>query len=152
MVNPWTVNAGEISASVSRSRREFLRSLIGAACARPFLSVAAPPSVSRLQSSARRAIVVTFGGGCRDEETLTPLGQQNVPYLLGELLPKGTFFTHVENRGILGHYVATASLTTIGVYETFDNFAAVPPQSPTAFEYFRKDLKRPLQDAWAVAP
>lgn len=95
--------------------------------------------------------MVTFGGGCRDEEVLTPMGQQNVPYLLRELLPQGTFFTHVENRGILGHYVATASLTT-GVYETFDNFASVPPQSPTVFEYFRKDLKRPLHDAWAVAP
>jgi len=57
----------------------------------------------------------------------------------------------VINRGILGHYVATASLAT-GVYETFDNFAAVPPDHPTVFEYFRKDLNRPLYDAWVVAP
>jgi hypothetical protein len=55
------------------------------------------------------------------------------------------------NRGILGHYVATASLAT-GVYETFNNFATVPPENPTVFEYFRKDLKRPLHDAWVVAP
>jgi hypothetical protein len=149
MAEPWTIKTDEISASVSRSRREFLRSLTGAACYRPAMSVSAP--ASGLQSRAQRAIVVTFGGGCRDEEVLTPQGQQNVPYLLGELLPQGTFFTHVENRGILGHYVATASLTT-GVYETFDNFAAVPPQSPTVFEYFRKDLKRPMHDAWVVAP
>ncbi len=151
MANPWTAKASEISAAVARSRREFLRSLTGAALYRPSFSVSAPPSAYGWQSPARRAIVVTFGGGCRDEETLTPLGQQNVPYLLRELLPQGTFFTHVENRGILGHYVATASLTT-GVYETFDNFAAVPPQSPTVFEYFRKDLKRPSHDAWVVAP
>jgi hypothetical protein len=51
----------------------------------------------------------------------------------------------------LGHYVATASLAT-GVYETFNNFAAVPPDHPTVFEYFRKDLKRPPTDAWVVAP
>lgn len=151
MAEPWTVKTDKISASVSRNRREFLRSLTGAACYQPLWSVSTSQSSSVLQSRARRAIVVTFGGGCRDEEVLTPHGQQNVPYLLGELLPKGTFFTQVENRGILGHYVATASLTT-GVYETFDNFAAVPPHSPTVFEYFRKDLKRPLQDAWAVAP
>jgi hypothetical protein len=155
MADPWTVQAGKISEAVSRSRREFLRSLTGAACYRPSMSisgsVSAPPSASGWQRRAQRAIVVTFGGGCRDEETLTPQGQQNVPYLLRELLPQGTFFTHVENRGILGHYVATASLTT-GVYETFDNFASVPPQSPTVFEYFRKDLKRPLHDAWVVAP
>mgnify|MGYP001547555708 FL=1 len=55
------------------------------------------------------------------------------------------------NAGILGHYVATASLAT-GVYETFDNFSAVPPQHPTVFEYFRKDLKRPSSDTWVVAP
>jgi hypothetical protein len=47
--------------------------------------------------------------------------------------------------------VATASLAT-GVYETFNNFAAVAPENPTIFEYFRKDLKRPASDAWVVAP
>jgi hypothetical protein len=47
--------------------------------------------------------------------------------------------------------VATASLAT-GVYETLNNFSAVPPEHPTVFEYFRKDLKRPSSDAWVVAP
>ena len=78
-------------------------------------------------------------------------GQENIPHLMRELIPQATFFTQVVNRGILGHYVATASLAT-GVYETFNNFAAVSPQSPTVFEYFRKDLKRPSSDAWVVAP
>jgi hypothetical protein len=57
----------------------------------------------------------------------------------------------VVNHGILGHYVATASLAT-GAYETFNNFAAVAPENPTVFEYYRKDLKRPSSDAWVVAP
>ena len=56
-----------------------------------------------------------------------------------------------RNQGILGHYVATASLAT-GVYETLNNFSAVAPEHPTVFEYFRKDLKRPSSDAWVVAP
>jgi hypothetical protein len=55
------------------------------------------------------------------------------------------------NDGILGHYVATASLAT-GVYETINNFAALPPEHPTVFEYYRKDLRRPASDAWVVAP
>ncbi len=80
-----------------------------------------------------------------------PDGQENIPHLLKELIPRSTFFTQVVNRGILGHYVATASLAT-GVYETFDNFAAVAPENPTVFEYFRKDLNRPANDAWVVAP
>jgi hypothetical protein len=100
---------------------------------------------------AKKTVVVTFGGGARDEETFMPEGQQNIPHLLSELIPQATFFTQVINRGILGHYVATASLAT-GVYETFNNFAAVPPEHPTVFEYFRKDLKRPASDAWVVAP
>ena len=78
-------------------------------------------------------------------------GQENIPHLMSELIPQASFFTQVVNRGILGHYVATASLAT-GVYETFNNFAAVSPESPTVFEYFRKDLKRPSADAWVVAP
>jgi hypothetical protein len=67
------------------------------------------------------------------------------------LIPQSSFFTQVTNRGILGHYVATASLAT-GVYETLNNFSAVPPANPTVFEYFRKDLGRPVSDAWVVAP
>ena len=38
------------------------------------------------------------------------------------------------------------------MYETINNFASLPPEHPTAFEYFRKDLKRPASDAWVVAP
>ncbi|MDQ2900927.1 MAG: hypothetical protein M3Y07_14185 [Acidobacteriota bacterium] len=106
---------------------------------------------ARVVPRGAKAVVVTFGGGARDEETFMPDGQENIPHLLTELLPRATFFTQVVNRGILGHYVATASLAT-GVYETFNNFAAVPPANPTVFEYFRRDLKRPATDAWVIAP
>jgi hypothetical protein len=112
-------------------------------------SVAPVPALAL--PGARKVVVVTFGGGARDEETFQPDGQENIPHLLKDLLPRATFFSQVINRGILGHYVATASLAT-GAYETFNNFAAVPPDNPTVFEYFRKDLKRPGTDAWVVAP
>lgn len=99
----------------------------------------------------RKVVVVTFGGGARDDETFSLDGQENIPHLLSDLIPHATFFSQVVNRGILGHYVATASLAT-GVYETFNNFAAVSPEHPTVFEYFRRDLKRPATDAWVIAP
>ncbi len=99
----------------------------------------------------KKAVVVTFGGGARDDETFMPDGQENIPHLLNELIPQSTFFTQVVNRGILGHYVATASIVT-GAYETFNNFASVSPGNPTVFEYFRRDLKRPASDCWVVAP
>jgi hypothetical protein len=105
----------------------------------------------RAAAPGRKVVVVTFGGGARDEETFMPEGQENIPHLLKELIPQATVFTQLVNRGILGHYVANASIAT-GCYETFNNFAAVAPQNPTVFEYFRKDLKRPATDAWVVAP
>ena len=136
------------SAAVSRSRRRFIREATGACLAAALLP---SHSVNAQTRRTRKAVIVTFGGGARDDETFRPEGQQNIPHLLGELLPQATFFTQVVNRGILGHYVANASLAT-GAYETLNNFVAAPPQHPTVFEYFRKDLKRPSSDAWVIAP
>jgi len=128
------------------SRRNFLRAATGATA-----FTALPALRAMRPAPGRKVVVVTFGGGARDDETFMPDGQENIPHLLGELIPQATFFTQVANRGILGHYVANASLAT-GAYETFNNFAAVPPEHPTVFEYFRKDLRRPATDAWVVAP
>jgi len=138
-----------VAQAVSWSRREFLRAATGASAAGALMGFA--PLRAWAVPQGRKAIVVTFGGGARDEETFMPDGLENIPHLLTELIPRATFFTQVINRGILGHYVATASLVT-GVYEKFNNFAAVPPDNPTVFEYFRKDLRRPAHDAWVVAP
>ncbi len=138
-----------IERAISWSRREFLRAATGATAA-TMLSAFSPLRAMAVRKG-QKAVVVTFGGGTRDEETFMPDGQENIPHLLGDFIPRGTFFTQVVNRGILGHYVATASLVT-GVYETFNNFAAVSPDNPTVFEYFRKELHRPASDAWVVAP
>jgi hypothetical protein len=139
----------DISGAIAWNRREFLRSATGLSAAGAILGFS--PLRAAAISLRQKAIVVTFGGGARDEETWAPEGRENIPNMLGTLLPQSTFLGRVENRGILGHYVATASLAT-GVYETFDNFAAVPPENPTVFEYFRKGLRRPVTDAWVVAP
>src|SRR5579884_677154 len=135
------------SALISRSRREFLRDA-GLALGSTLLT----PRFARATNSAKKkVIVVTFGGGARDQETFAPEGQENIPHMMRELIPQASFFTQVVNRGILGHYVATASLAT-GAYETINNFASLPPENPTVFEYFRKELHRPSSDAWVVAP
>lgn len=144
-----TSTANATAQTVARSRRDFLRAVTGASAGASLFSFA--PLRALATASPQKAVIVTFGGGARDEETFMPDGQENIPHLLRELIPRSTFFTQVVNRGILGHYVATASLAT-GVYETFNNFAAVAPQNPTVFEYFRKDLNRPARDAWVVAP
>jgi hypothetical protein len=136
------------SALISRSRREFLRDAAGLALGSTLL----PSRFARAATpSKKKVIVITFGGGARDQETFAPEGQENIPHMMRELIPQASFFTQVVNHGILGHYVATASLAT-GTYETFNNFATVPPENPTVFEYFRKQLRRPSSDAWVVAP
>jgi hypothetical protein len=139
----------EAAHEISCSRRDFLRTATGASAGAALFGFGPVRAVG--VPRGRKAVVVTFGGGARDEETFMPEGQENIPHLLKELIPGATIFTQVVNRGILGHYVATASLAT-GVYETFNNFAAVPPDNPTVFEYFRRDLKRPARDTWVVAP
>ena len=133
---------------LSSNRREFLRNAgltLGSTLLRTPFGRAANINPKK------KLVVVTFGGGARDQETFAPEGQENIPNMMRDLLPRATFFTQVVNRGILGHYVATASLAT-GVYETINNFASLPPENPTVFEYYRKDLKRPSSDAWVVAP
>lgn len=138
-----------MAAKQGWDRREFLRAAAGTAASSAMFGFSPLRAMNRPRG--QKAVVVTFGGGARDEETFAPDGQENIPRMLTELIPQSTFFTQVINHGILGHYVATASLAT-GAYETLNNFALTPPQSPTVFEYFRKDLKRPAQDTWVVAP
>jgi hypothetical protein len=140
----------QIARHLGRSRRDFLRSTAGLALGTALMG-GSPFVHGETATKKRKVIVVTFGGGARDQETFAPQGQENIPHLLLELAPQSSFFTQMMNQGILGHYVATASLAT-GVYETLNNFSAVPPEHPTVFEYFRKDLNRPSSSAWVVAP
>jgi hypothetical protein len=139
-----------IAERLCHSRRDFLRGAAGVALGSTLLS-GSPFVRGAAAAKKRKVIVITFGGGARDQETFAPEGQENIPHLIHELAPQASFFTQVMNQGILGHYVATASLAT-GVYETLNNFSAIPPEHPTVFEYFRKDLNRPASDAWVVAP
>ncbi|HEX4169822.1 MAG TPA: hypothetical protein VHZ55_30525 [Bryobacteraceae bacterium] len=147
---PQPGSRAEIACRIAATRRDFLRAATGATLGTTLFS-SNSPAAPLAPSPAGKVVVVTFGGGSRDDETFSQDGIDNIPHLIHDLLPRGTFFTRVVNRGILGHYVATASLAT-GVYEKFNNFAAVPPDYPTVFEYFRRDLKRPVTDAWVVAP
>jgi hypothetical protein len=140
----------ETALAVSRTRRDFLRNAAGLGIGGALIQ-ASPLIRAESVRKKRKVVVVTFGGGARDQETFAPEGQENIPHMLNEMAPQSSFFTHVTNQGILGHYVATASLAT-GVYETLNNFASVAPEHPTIFEYFRRELKRPSSDAWVVAP
>jgi len=146
----FALSQPQVGRNLAASRRDFLRDAASLTLGCSLLPGSLLTRSGVLQRD-RKVVVITFGGGARDQETFAPEGQENIPHLIKELIPQSAFFTQVVNRGILGHYVATASLAT-GVYETINNFASLPPDNPTVFEYFRKDLKRPASDAWVVAP
>lgn len=137
--------------AISATRRDFLRTAVGTLSAASLTRGGFAAQTTSIFRPAQKTIVVTFGGGARDEETFAADGQENIPHLMKTLLPQGTFFSQVVNAGILGHYVATASIVT-GTYEKFNNFIAQPPPNPTLFECFRKGLRRPATDAWVIAP
>ena len=135
-------------ARQSVSRRRFLRDMTGAGAG---LLIGARRSSALRREYGQKTIIVTFGCGARDQETFAPEGQRYIPRILMELIPRSTFYTQVVNRGILGHYVANASLAT-GCYESFNNFQSIRPENPTIFEYFRQDRQQPASDVWVIAP
>src|SRR3974390_2661529 len=120
------LSSADIARRLSRSRREFLRDAAGVALGSALMG-ASPYIRAESARKKRKVIVITFGGGARDQETFAPEGQENIPRLLHELAPQSSFFTHVTNQGILCHYFVTGSITT-GVYETLNNFSAIPPE------------------------
>ena len=126
--------------SLPATAANFLRTAAGLALGSAFLRPRARMASAHRPSKKRKVVVITFGGGARDQETFAPEGQENIPHLMRELIPQSTFFTQVVNRGILGHYVATASLAT-GVYETINNFAALPPAISDGVRVFPQRLE-----------
>jgi hypothetical protein len=148
---PMDVQLRDVASARSISRRRFLWDVARTSAAAGVFGLGAYGQTIRTPSPAKKFVVVTFGGGARDEETFAEPGQHYIPRMLGELIPQATFFTQVVNRGILGHYVANASMAT-GCYETFDNFTPVSPAHPTLFEYYRRDRQRGPDDVWVIAP
>ena len=91
----------ELAAQLARTRREFLRTAAGLTLGGTLLGS------SRLLRAAtgpkrKKVVVITFGGGARDQETFAPEGQENIPHLMRELIPQSSFFSQVVNRGNSG--------------------------------------------------
>src|SRR5260221_14098298 len=98
----------------------------------------------------RRAIVVTFGGGVRWEETFAPEGWPNIPHLVSDLVPQGLFYPEARYEGLTGHFNATGALVT-GCLQNVDADGSEAPSTPTGFDGFRKARGRPPEAAWWAA-
>ncbi len=127
------------------AKRDFLK-LAGLAIADKLAPAWARPAAAA--GAGRKVIVVTFGGGCRYQETFAPEGLRNVPRLVG-LKPGGRFFQNCVNDGVLSHYNSTSSIVT-GNWQRVDDFGFGWAATPTVFEYFRKASGASPTDAWAI--
>lgn len=131
------------------SRRRFVQ-LAGLSIAdRIFPNWLAARSTKSRVESARKVIIVTFGGGVRYAETFAPEGLRNIPRLV-QMKPQGLFFRNCTNSGVLSHYNSTASILT-GNWQRVDDFGFQAPATPTIFEYYRKQAGAGPLDAWAIA-
>ncbi len=124
------------------SKRQFLQAA-GLSVANRIVTQGAEPA-----ESARKVIIVTFGGGVRYSETFAPEGARNIPRL-SELKGEGRFFRDCRNLGVLSHFNSTASILT-GQWQRVDDFGFQPPASATVFEAFRQQRKAGPMDAWAI--
>ncbi len=102
------------------------------------------------QKPKQRAIIVTFGGGARYQDTLAPEGWRNIPHLAKDLVPQGFLYPTALNQGITGHFNSSAALVT-GNWQNVDSLGNERPRSPTLFECLRKDRKLPPEEAWVIA-
>jgi hypothetical protein len=102
-----------------------------------------------LAGSGRRVVLVIFGG-VRRAETFSPEGIENIPYLSGEMLRRALLFADVRNEGVTAHFNAISSIFT-GTWQRVDDWGKYAPQSPTVFEFFRKQLRVTQSDTWVIA-
>lgn len=91
----------------------------------------------------KRVIVVAFAGGVRSRETIrTP---ENIPNLM-KIAEEGVILPHVTTRNV-GHYGAAMSIFT-GQVEEKGIRENERVDSPTVFEYVRKQRALEAKDVW----
>ncbi len=131
------------------SRRNLLKSLaallVAQSSARRGFSLSGEPAVADGPK-----VIVLACGGIRRTETFSETGFANIPHLYRELLPQSTFFPLIRNNGVTSHYNTTSSLIT-GNWQRIDDWGKTRPQSPTIFEYARKQMRLPQDQTWLIS-
>jgi hypothetical protein len=99
---------------------------------------------------AGRKIIVVACGGVRRIDTFSESGFQNIPHLYRELLPQSVFYPWMRNAGVTSHYNTISSVLT-GNWQRLDDWGKTPPESPTVFEYVRKQMRVAQNQAWFIS-
>ena len=103
---------------------------------------------ARSAKLARKLVLVTIGG-IRRQESYSPDGMENIPHIMGDLLPHSLFYTHVWNEGVTSHFNTISSILT-GVWQHVDDWGRDPPGNPTLFRYVQEQLGAGPSDTWVV--
>jgi hypothetical protein len=124
-------------------RRAVLRSLLGCV-----LAGAVPRRLLAGERGRRKLIIVQFGGGARNSETIDDPSHRYIPELWNRMIPQGTLLTNMRIEGPVVHPNSTASLLT-GHWEYGDLDWTRPPAHPSLFELYRQATGAPDTAAWA---
>jgi len=101
-----------------------------------------------LSPSDRKLILVVFGGGTRNSETIDDPPHRFIPRLWGEMVPRGTLFTNMRVEHRVVHPNCTGSIKT-GHWEWDHLDWSRPVAHPSVFEVFRRHRDAPDTAAWA---
>ncbi|MHC4477963.1 MAG: alkaline phosphatase family protein [Planctomycetota bacterium] len=137
-------------------RRRFLSTAAALAAGAAFGRVGAVlggeerrPQVPSLPSVAdRKFIVILFGGGTRNSESIDDPQHRYIPRLWNDMVGNGTLFTNMRVEHKVVHPNSAGSIMT-GHWEWDDVDWSRPVAHPTIFEIYRKARSAPDTKAWA---
>ncbi|HUR28464.1 MAG TPA: twin-arginine translocation signal domain-containing protein, partial [Planctomycetota bacterium] len=127
-------------------RRQLLGAAAAAGGALAFskgLALAQSPAKSQAPGKTQHVVVIAFAGGVRTRETFG--SADNVPHLK-KLAAQGVLYTRMRSSN-LGHFGAALSMFT-GIAEQRGIRENQRGESPTLFEYLRKDSGLAASDVW----
>lgn len=87
--------------------------------------------------------------GARYSETFGDAKHQYIPIIWNKLRQQGTFYTNYYNDSIT-ETVPGHSTIISGVYHVLPNDGTLRLNTPTLFEYFRKEKKAPISETYTI--
>lgn len=148
----YRVLSGFAMETFTQSRRTFLTTLAALlldswSLSRGFASVDHPADLS-LQDQSK--VIVVLCGGIRREDTFAKEGLANIPHLCTDLLPKSILYPFVHNAGVTSHFNTISSILT-GTWQRLDDWGKTAPNTPTLFEYLRKERQWSEDRTWFIS-
>lgn len=102
------------------------------------------------RTGAGRKVIVVTCGGMRREDTFSEDGSTNIQHLHNDLLPRAAFYPTVRNDGVTSHYNTISSILS-GNWQRLDDWGKSRPNSPTMFEYLRKQMRLRAEETWLIS-